>query len=448
MAEQTETEAACLLDHGSPYGKRVLLQPPDGDPIFAGFKQGAFSLYHGDAPYFHFDLEGRWQRALVEGVHYLKALDGTVQQIDRVREGANLVLKRKSLSPAEASAFDDRVRTQAIELIAAIESDRLGRAEPRSPARPIEVEDLRGFLERIAAWDASAWSEHRARYRAAYGPLPFIPPDCPAPVILQATLGDPSGRSFGGAAGSEHSVRTHEAFENHALAVAALFGRRIEQCKSILLGGADVLRRPVEDLFACLDIAARIFPIEPAAGPRRSAQADLAPDRLEGIHALLDQLDPPLPDPDAWRLLRAKGLVRVSLGVESGDPAIRARYGKTWPDAALRSLVRDLKAAAIGVGVLVLVGAGGAQCAKVHVDATADLLGSLDLGQGDLVSLLDAAELLERGAGDRLVPAELRPLTGAAFARQLNELRSRLVPLRDAKKAKVVPYSLEKQALA
>ena len=65
--------------------------------VFAGFKQGAFSLYFGDAPIYHFDLEGRWQRAFLEPTHYLKSLDTRVQMIDRVREGANLVLKRWDL---------------------------------------------------------------------------------------------------------------------------------------------------------------------------------------------------------------------------------------------------------------------------------------------------------------------------------------------------------------
>ena len=65
------TEAACLLDNGVQYGARVLLRPGAGDPVFAGFKAGGFSLYFGDAPVFHFDLEGRWQKVFDSGRHYL-----------------------------------------------------------------------------------------------------------------------------------------------------------------------------------------------------------------------------------------------------------------------------------------------------------------------------------------------------------------------------------------
>ena len=65
MAEGHLSEAACLIEQGATYRRRLGLQPVDssGEPIFAGFKPGAFAIYFGDAPYYHFDLEGRWQLA-------------------------------------------------------------------------------------------------------------------------------------------------------------------------------------------------------------------------------------------------------------------------------------------------------------------------------------------------------------------------------------------------
>src|SRR5262249_18246020 len=118
MADNHLTEAACLLEQGASYQRRIGFDPVDsrGDPIFAGFKTGAFSLYFGDSPIYHFDLEGRWQRAFIDGTHYLKGLDGAIHAIDRVREGPNLVLKRRNLSYAEASDLDAIVRSTAIEL--------------------------------------------------------------------------------------------------------------------------------------------------------------------------------------------------------------------------------------------------------------------------------------------------------------------------------------------
>ena len=70
MDQGHRTEAACLLEQGALYRRRIGLEPVAraGEPIFAGFKPGAFSLYFGDAPIYHFDLEGRWQRAFVDGL--------------------------------------------------------------------------------------------------------------------------------------------------------------------------------------------------------------------------------------------------------------------------------------------------------------------------------------------------------------------------------------------
>ncbi len=138
-----QTEAACLLESGALYARRVLLCPASGDPIFVGFKAAAFSLYFGDAPIYHFDLEGRWQRAFVDGTHYLKGLDTTVQAIDRIREGENLVLRRRTLGFAEASDLDGRVRSAALGVLEALGSGWLERVEPPSRARPLPSDELR-----------------------------------------------------------------------------------------------------------------------------------------------------------------------------------------------------------------------------------------------------------------------------------------------------------------
>src|SRR4051794_1915368 len=145
-----QTEAACLLENGATYGKRALFRPETGDPIFAGFRTGVFSLYFGDAPIFHFDLEGRWQRAFVAGTHYLKGLDATVQAIDRVRRGENLVLKRRTLGFADASDLDAQVRASALGVLEALDAGRLGPLSPPAPTPAVSVDELRDVLERVA----------------------------------------------------------------------------------------------------------------------------------------------------------------------------------------------------------------------------------------------------------------------------------------------------------
>ena len=433
-----KSEAECLFEAGALYGRRALLRGDSGDPVFVGIKPAAFSIYFGDAPIFHFDRDGRWQRAYVDGLHYLKGLDGSVRTIDRVREGANLVLRRKTLDAPEAGRFDALVRSTALDMLAGVDAGRYTPSGPPTKGRPLSTADLRALLEGVAAWDAAAWSNHGARYVATYGPLPFIPPDCPSPVVLQATLGREGGLDFGGAPSGEFEARDPESFERHARDVAALLGRRVEQCKAVFLGGPDVLRRPVAELSAYLEAIRRTFRVEPKAGPRHPDPSEETLHSLAGIHAFLDRFDGPLPSPADWQGLRDLGLNRVGLGVESGSEAVRALYGKHWGGDALRGLVSDLKAAGVGVGLALLVGAGGVEHEAEHLERTAALVNSLDLGPGDLVALLDAREL----AGGR---EPYTPLSDARHDAQRDALKDLLAPVRDVRKAKVVPYSLEKQ---
>jgi hypothetical protein len=451
MAEQTE--AACLLETGAMYGKRLLLRPrPDGgDPIFAGFRPGAFSLYFGDAPIYHFDREGRWQRAFIGATHYLKGLDGSVQAIDRVREGANLVLKRRSLGYTETSDLDATVRAGALEILEALGVGRLAPQAPPGPTPALSLDELRDALEQVVALDAAAWFAHRERYVEAYGPapLPLLPPDAQAAVVLQATIGHAGGVAFGLAAAAEHAVRTPEEFAVHARAVQRLLGCRLAQCRTIFLVGSDALRQGPATTCAYLETTATLFPIasESIATRRRTRTRDTSDpeEPLAGIDTFLDDFTtPPAGWPD-WRRLRERKIRRVSLGIESGAREVRALYRKHWANDDLRTLVADLKDAAIGVSLIVLVDAGGIEHAGRHLAATTELVGALPLGAGDLVALLDANEVRDPAlaAGD----LGFTPLVGPGWTEQQAELKRLLLPVRTERGAKVVPYSLEKQLL-
>ena len=434
------TEAACLLQSGAQYTRRLGLRAPAGEVIFAGLKRGVFSLYFGDEPFVHFDLEGRWQRAFVAGVHYRKALDAAVVAIDRVREGASLVLHRRALPFAEAADLDASIRGLALDLVAGVHSGRIGRLDPPAGIGAIAAAELEDLLERVARWDAAAWFAHRERYLATYGPLPFLPPDCHQSVVLQATLGHAGGRAFGNGPAAEHYVRSPAEFEEHVRAVAALWGRRVLQARSLFLAGGDVLRRPLEDVAACLEAAGRVFPLVAAAAPRRPRDLPEDVPHLDGVDAFLDEFAPPRPDRDGWCRLAAAGLRRVNLGVESGGPDVRRLYGKTWTDEDLRATVADLKAIGIDLRLVALVGAGGAALAERHAAATADLIHSLALGRGDLVYLVDAGEV-----GDVTLGGRVAPLDESGRRAQQEALKERLTPARAERGVKVAPYSLEKQ---
>ena len=190
------SEAACLLQSGRAYPERIGLRDRSGAEVFVGLRAEGFSVYFDDAPIYHFDHEGRWLRAFRDDVHYLKGLDAIVRAVERPRVEGSLSLRRRTLPYAEASDLDASVRSAAIELLAAIASGDLATIDPPAPASPIAVPTLLERLERVAGWDATAWFAHRERYAATYGPLPFLPPDLPNPIVLQKTLGHATGPSL------------------------------------------------------------------------------------------------------------------------------------------------------------------------------------------------------------------------------------------------------------
>jgi hypothetical protein len=444
MTADHHTEAACLLEQGASYRQRIGLKPIEaaGDPIFAGFKHGAFSLYFGDAPIYHFDLEGRWQRAFLESIHYLKGLDATIHAIDRVREGPNLVLKRRTLTDSEAADLDARVRSTALELIAGLDAGTLERIESASPkAQPLESNNLRAFLERIISWDSAAWQGHRERHRKSYGPLPFLPPERLNAVVLQATWGHAAGVGFAGTRENEAHTRSISEFEQHTRDVAALWGRRLSQSRHLFLAGSDVLHQPVETIVALLNAIGQAFPIERRMrGSSFDRTDNEETPRFDGVHAFMDDFNRSRPDRDDWRDLNARGLVRLSLGVESGDPAVREIYHKNWTEEELRATVADVKAAGLGVSVLTLIGAGGIERAEAHVAQTVGLIESLELDTGDFVFLLDEKELGE----PETVDVGIRSLRGQAWSQQQTRLKEALAPLKK-RGIKVLPYTMEKQ---
>jgi hypothetical protein len=433
------TEAACLLQSGALYPLRLGLRPESGDDVFLGVKPGAFSLYQGDAPYYHFDLDGRWQRAFVAGVHYLKGLDTAVHAIDRVRHGENMVLERRALSFAETTDLDAEIRSTAIGLLDGLDSS-LSVLHAPGGTETLTIDQTRDLLELVARWDAAAWFAHRERYLGTYGPLPFLPPETSNPVILQATLGQSRGLAFGGEPGATYYERSPAEFKEHTATVARLLGRRTLQCRQLFLAGPDALRRPVERIVSDLDAAGAVFPIVGERPRIRARDVDVLDDTpcLEGVHTFLHEFDRPPFTPEAWHELEARHLKRLILGVESGSAEVRSRYGRDWSNDALREWVDTCP---VGLGMVVVVGAGGIEAAEDHVEATVQTIGSLSLPPGTLVSLVDADDLDPRPAADR----GFEPLDPASLTAQRAELKARLTDLLRPGKVKVTTYSTEKR---
>ena len=437
MAERTE--AACLLETGASYSRRIGLKNVEGAIVFAGFKHGGFSIYHDDAPLFHFDLEGRWQRAFIDGIHDVKGLDGSIDALERPREGVAMVLRRRRLSFAEGADLDAFIRESCLKLIEDIHSGRFEPIMPPAFAKFLSPEDLLEFLEKIVSWDSSAWFKNREGYLAAYGPLPFLPPDGQNSLILQATIGHAEGVSFGLAPREEHVVRSPGELSEHLRDVRKFLGKRLSQCRGVFLGGSDLLRRPAEEVESALNAIATEFPIDPDTKGRRLTELAEDQPRLSGISTFLDDFRDPLPNSSALKSFRDLHLRRVFLGIESGDPEIRSLFGKSWTDDSLRALTANLKGNGIELSILILDAPGGLERRTSHIAKTVDLLSKLELARGDLVYLLDANEVGGETFRAALLSHGLTPAPRTFDG--LSPFKQALVPFG----IKMLSYSLEKQ---
>ena len=358
-----ETEAEALLRSGALYPIRVGLIGGE-QPIFVGLKHGACSIYLGDEPSVHVDLEGRWQRAYIAPSHHLRRLDGTTQAIARPRFGGSMELRRRTLDRDEAARLDESIRMMATDLADRVDLGTLRIIEPPPPARPIAIEDLRSLLGRIASWDRDAWNAYRSTYRRVYGPPPFVPPESQGALVLEATTGPDDIR------------RPPDAFHDHCQAVADLLGDGLIPARNLLLAGESALRAPVEVVEATLRIATAVFPLAEGPLPRRRSEWPVHLPRRDGVHAVLARFDPPLPGPLDWSRLRPLGLSRVTLLIGQdrdlqGDPA---------------AVVAGMKRAGIAVGVVAVFHAG------MEPGRLVDTVAGLGLERGDHVSLMDHRE--------------------------------------------------------
>jgi radical SAM superfamily enzyme YgiQ (UPF0313 family) len=181
---------------------------------------------------------------------------------------------------------------------------------------------------------------------------------------------------------------------------------------SLFLGEANALCLPTEDLILRLDLV-RTWLAPNGGGPR-------------GMYAFLDIFNGLRKTAQEFAELRAHGLRRVYVGVETGDDGLLAFLNKPQRGADALALVQTMKSAGLGVGVIVMAGVGGDRYDRSHVARTLDLLNAMPLEAGDLIYLSSfvphpASEYDHRAAARGIAPLDLR-----AVQDQIGRLRSGL----------------------
>jgi radical SAM superfamily enzyme YgiQ (UPF0313 family) len=365
-----------------------------------------------DEEIFTFDRAGRLFAAWIEQRFYRRGLDGRVLEKHSTRAGGRRIAHRRLLCPADADRLLDHAAAAAAQSLS-----HLARGEAEllwtAGATQSTGEALR-LAAAAAAFDAEAARRDAERFAAVYRPVGILPPDQYLALVIQVTEGCQWNRcSFCTFyRGAPFRAKSGRELDAHIRAVIAYLGDGLSLRHSLFLGEANALCLPVEDLILRLDLV-RTWLAPNGGGPR-------------AMYAFLDIFTGTRKTAQDFAELRAHGLRRVYVGVETGDDGLLAFLNKPQRAADALDLVRALKAAGLAVGVIVMAGVGGDRYDRSHVAQTLALLNAMPLGAGDLVYLSafvpHPGTEYERLAADRGVA----PLGDEGTQDQIRRLRAGL----------------------
>lgn len=432
------------MDHDEPMEagyRRVAHARVAGVAVRAGRRPGRMRVERGDDEAFDFDEEGRLVRAEGEGRSWRVTFDLRLLSAEIRGRGPRRRLRRSTTARPDLERIAE-AHALARALLERTDLGAIGTGEAGA-----DGED-REWLGRAAAWTPERLREDRERARRLYQPIPVLPPDQYASLVLQMTEGCPWDRctfcDF--YRGVRHRIRSAEEFEAHLEAVLRHLGRSVRRTRRVFLGQANALLAGASILRERLDAIERRLPLCPESLPadaRRRWRRE-HPTSIDGIYSFVDAFHR-LPTPEDLSSLRRRGLRRVYLGLESGSRRVLEVLGKPVDPDDVIELVARLHAADVGVGIIVLVGAGGARLADEHEERTGGLLGALDLRRPDQIYL--SRLVVHEGSEYRLRAAEEG--LGETSPTELREQEERLrAGLRQRVEPGVViaPYDLEQIA--
>lgn len=219
------------------------------------------------------------------------------------------------------------------------------------------------------------------RFLEIFRPIGILPPDQYRSLVLQITR----GCSYNKCAfcdfykRDQYRLKGLEEFSEHVRQALSFFGRSLQARHGIFLGEANAVNIPTDHLLTCLSNLQQII--------RESAETAYLPKRqFADICSFLDTFSVKR-SVDEWRELKRLGLHRLYLGIESGSDQVLRFLQKPGSFEKTLELVRNLKAAGLAVGPILMTGVGGREMAEEHVKETAALLNAMPLDPDDHIYL-------------------------------------------------------------
>jgi radical SAM superfamily enzyme YgiQ (UPF0313 family) len=377
-----------------------------GQTLTLSFKPNCLtvSLQAGkESTVFSWDNHGRLWTAMLAGISYRRGLNGKTVAKWQTANGGR---ERRWLETAEAERLLETARTCADGLKRDLARGILETSPVLSPADS-------SVLSNAALFDIARYRADIQTYHQVYQPVGILPPDQYMAVVLQAA----EGCSFNTCTfcnfykDRRFRIKTPREFQQHAEAVKTFLGDGLSLRRTVFLGDANALVVPMPRLLPLLEITRRVFNVE----------------HLGGIFAFLDGFSAEKKSAKDFAQLAELGLQRIYIGLESGHtPLLRLLKKPGQAEDAVQA-VHAMKAGGVSAGVIVLLGAGGRQYARAHVQDTIEVLNRMQLDADDLIYFSELVEGDELEYTRDAYAQNLQPLTPTERIEQGEQIENALI---------------------
>ncbi|OUM94008.1 MAG: amino acid ABC transporter substrate-binding protein [Firmicutes bacterium ZCTH02-B6] len=384
--------------------------------LFALAKPGFTTVSPDREKVASFDREGRLYAYYRDGLTYRRALDSSLQARWHAPSEA-------ATASGAAGGHDPAVptgRAGGHDAVGGHRPPRQRRWLTRQEAAQVFAEvyelaaqcvayasrDVRERLEtEILRWTPERLLAEEDRFHRVYVPISILPPDQYMSIVLQATQGCTWNRCTFCSFYQDRPFRAKspEEFAAHVEAVREFLGRGALMRKGIFLADGNALALSQARLEAMFATAKEAFP-------------------GHAIYSFIDLYTGERRSVAGWRRLAELGLQRVYIGMETGHDELLRFLNKPGSREELISFVSDLKQAGVQVGLVAMVGVGGAEYREPHAEATVEAISRMPLGPGDLVYLSPFVEHPGSAYAARRAEAQLTPMGEAEIEAELQRL--------------------------
>ncbi|MEM0156562.1 MAG: radical SAM protein [Thermoplasmataceae archaeon] len=354
---------------------------------------GVFSIGQVSGDVLTFDLEGRIIYASLAGRSYRRTIMNRFLEISSARGVRSI----RELESSESERVTEAVyrRLEKLAVNAGLPSvDETG-------------------LDWIGKRDWKWLTSDAMRLLEIYGGgIPVIPPDQYFALYVRYTRGCSWNRcSFCRLyTGISYAVGSTGTVVSQVNSLRAVLGRGIYSRRSVFLGDANAINsstvevvKVIRTLHETLGLPVYAFS-DAFTTPRNKGESD-------------------------YRQMHSAGLERVYIGVESGSRKVLEILNKPMDLQTAMDEIRQMKAAGLSLGIIIMSGAGGRVLAEEHIRDTSGFVAALPLGRGDVVYISPMVEYSNSPYYDTVMAHNLGVLPTDEKMTQAQELKDNIVRL-------------------